>query len=140
VAIEVTPSTTAISPIYSYSIVNASGDTGYDYNGNILSYTDSVTGTWRNLAYDGVNRLIAGTQTAIAGAPLSASQTFCWSYDSFGNRTAQLLQSAACSSPPAPTVTYNASNQVTWVQTSAPAGFAYDAAGNVLQDNLNNYL
>ena len=121
------------------SIVNASGGAGYDANGNILSYTDSVTGAWSNLAYDGVNRLITGTQTAIADAPLSVSQSFCWSYDSFGNRTAQLVQSAACSSP-APTVTYNTSNQVTWVQTTAPAGFTYDAAGNVFQDNLNNYL
>jgi RHS repeat-associated protein len=140
VAIEVTPSTTAISAIYSYSIVNASGGTGYDANGNILSYTDSVTGAWSSLGYDGVNRLIAGTQAPVPINGVAQSpQSFCWSYDSFGNRTAQLVQSAACSSP-APTVTYNTSNQVTWVQTTAPAGFTYDAAGNVFQDNLNNYL
>ena len=37
-------------------------------------------------------------------------------------------------------MSYNAGNQVTWVQAAAPAGFTYDAAGNVLQDNVNNYL
>jgi RHS repeat-associated protein len=33
-----------------------------------------------------------------------------------------------------PTVSYNANNQVTWVQNSAPVGFTYDGAGNVTCD------
>ena len=89
--------------IYSYSIANSSGGSGYAPNGNILSYTDSVTGAWSNLGYDGVNRLIAGTQAPVpVNSETPPSQSFCWTYDSFGNRTAQVEQSAPCASPPRP--------------------------------------
>jgi len=164
VAIEVTPSTTAISPIFSYSIVNASGGTGYDANGNILSYTDSVTGAWSNLAYDGVNRLMTGTQ---APAPVNGvaqnPQSFCWSYDSFGNRTTQAQATGAQSFTNAggaagcqllsgtlianvwahytvdgtSETADNGMNRLTGVS----AGFyQYDGAGNVSYDTGNHYL
>jgi RHS repeat-associated protein len=116
--------------MYSYSI------TGYAPNGNLLNYTDTVNGTWSipsTGGYDGLNRLSAATWTPVGGTQQSA----CWSYDSFGNRTAQVVQSATCSDP-APTASYNSNNQVTWVQGSA-LGFEYDAAGNVVTDNLNRY-
>jgi hypothetical protein len=61
--------------IYSYSI------NGYDTNGNLLSYTDSVTGTWNSIGYDGLNRLTAASATAGYFAGLQTG----WSYDSFGN-------------------------------------------------------
>lgn len=38
------------------------------------------------------------------------------------------------------TASYDNHNQVTWVANSAPTGFTYDAAGNVLSDNVNRYL
>ena len=119
--------------IYSYSL----GASGYAPNGNVLSYTDSVNGAWSipsTGGYDGLNRLSAATQNPVSGGSLS----YCWSYDSFGNRTAQVVQSAPCSAPAA-TAAYNSNNQVTWVQNTAPLGFQYDAAGNVVADNLNNY-
>ena len=63
----------------------------------------------------------------------------------------QLMQTGGC--PPAPTpnqspstVNYNSNNQVTFVSQSAPSslsmpsGFGYDQAGNVTQDNQNQYL
>ena len=118
------------------------------------SYTDSVTGTWSNLGYDSVNRLIAGTQTAISGAPLSVSQSFCWSYDSFGNRTAQATGSqpftnapgAACQLPSGATLTgntwtsYTAANQISGTNARGViAQPVYDAAGNITYDGANYY-
>jgi hypothetical protein len=52
------------------------------------------------------------------------------------------MQTAACPSPSqesslAATASYNASNQVTWVQNTAPNGFGYDAAGDVTSDGVN---
>ena len=114
--------------------------------GNLTGYTDSsnnapVMGTW-TYSYDYLNRLIGG---AASTGPY-ANQNLCWSYDHFGNRTAQEFQgttacpAAASGNFPTATVNYNANNQVTWVQNAAPGGFQYDAAGNVQQDALNTYL
>jgi len=63
----------------------------------------------------------------------------------------QIMQTGGC--PPAPTpsqppatVYYNSNNQVTFVNQAAPSsmsmpgGFGYDSAGNVTQDNQNQYL
>ncbi len=57
-----------------------------------------------------------------------------WTNDSFGNRTAQVLQTASCPTPTSgtpltPTVNYNSNNQVTFVANVAPAGYAYDHGG-----------
>ncbi len=115
--------------IYNFSI------TSYAPNGNLQNYTDSVTGTWR-LSYDSLNRLIAGTP--------ATGNNLCWSYDSFGNRTAQTSQSSACPtlpSVPTATASYNTNNQVAWTTVNgASSGFSYDAAGNVLSDNVNAYI
>jgi RHS repeat-associated protein len=138
----------APATIYSYSI------TGYAPNGNLLGYTDTVTGAWSNLGYDGVNRLVAGTQTAISGEQLSVSQSFCWTYDSFGNRTAQEIGSqpftnaagAACQLPSNATLygtslaNYTAANQIS--STNARGVVAqplYDASGNITYDGANFY-
>jgi RHS repeat-associated protein len=84
------------------------------------------------------------TTEAAAGNTTNGGQSLCWSYDSFGNGTAQSSQSGACpilpSLPPA-TAIYNANNQVTWTSVHGAAlGLGYDAAGNVINDNLNSYL
>jgi hypothetical protein len=67
-----------------------------DRNGNLLSYTDTVMGTW-NFSHDHLNRLasaIPGT-----GAPSSYSgEKLCMAYDSFGDRTQSNFQTTACSS------------------------------------------
>ncbi|WP_213803762.1 RHS repeat-associated core domain-containing protein [Granulicella sp. dw_53] len=122
-------------PIYSYSIPSSGG---YAPSGNIVSYTDSVMGTW-NLGYDGLNRLTsANSNTTILG-----NQYFCWGYDSFGNRTISAKSSSPCvSTPPQslPTISYDVNNRVISTPVSPSLVNVYDAAGNVTDDGRNQYL
>jgi RHS repeat-associated protein len=79
--------------------------------------------------------LSAILMTGLLGTPSSGSYAgkyLCWSYDAFGNRTAQSIQSSACSTGVTATARYNSDNQVTWTQVNA--------AGNVLNDGVNQYL
>lgn len=117
---------------------NSSGGVQYSYsvptfspNGNLTGTIDSVMGT-NNFTYDTLSRVLTGSGfTGLNG---------CWSYDPFGNRTAEVFQSSACPpSGPTATASFNTNNQVSWTP-AAPAGFTYDAGGNVLYDGLNNYL
>jgi RHS repeat-associated protein len=97
-------------------------------------------GQW-SYTYDSLNRVISGSPAS--GNTANAGLNLCWSYDAFGNRTAQAAQSTACpsvSSPPFPTAAYNTNNQVTFVQNTAPMGYSYDASGDVTSDNTNTYL
>jgi RHS repeat-associated protein len=123
----------------------------YDAVGNLTGYSDTVMGSWTN-GYDTLNRLTSAQNTGTTSTSSQyAGYYLCWSYDSFGNRIMQLLQSSPCpasvtpSQPPA-TVYYNANNQVTFVSQSAPStisaptGFTYDAAGGVLNDGANQYV
>ena len=122
--------------IYSYSIAAAGGGSGYASNGNIQSVNDSVTGTW-SFSYDTLNRLVSGNPTS--------GNRLCWSYDSFGNRTAQVSQSAACPtlpSVPMANASYSPKNQVT--STSHNPVFTYDAGtptdGYITNDTINTYI
>ena len=47
-------SSSSSSPIYSFNV-----GSGYDPVGNVVSYSDSVTGTWSNIAYDTLNPALA---------------------------------------------------------------------------------
>jgi RHS repeat-associated protein len=130
-------------PLYNFSISSGSGS-GYDAVGNIMAYTDSVTGAWsmttatNSSGYDSLNRLGAAQATAGPYQGLQAS----WAYDSFGNRTAENFNAAQGSDitqpvPASTAFTYNANNQVS---TAVPAPEpTYDAAGNVTQDRENQY-
>jgi RHS repeat-associated protein len=146
------------APVYSYQVPSS----GYDGVGNLLNYTDLVTGQWSNLGYDGVNRLVAGTQTPVPVNGVAQSpQFFCWSYDSFGNRTAQATSNQAFTNAlgapacqPAAQATFNNAwahytvdgtlntpdngrNQL----TASPAGpFSYDSAGDIVSDAAHSYL
>jgi hypothetical protein len=107
-------------------------------------------GNW-TYQYDVLNRLLTGS----ASSGTYNGQNACWSYtrgphgqvfvrgvdDSFGNRTAQSVQTSACPSSGLPaTASYNGNNQVTWTTVnSAVGGFSYDAAGDVLYDGANYY-
>ena len=125
--------------VYSYSAV-------YDGAGNVTGYNDTgynhaIMGGW-GFTYDTLNRLLTATSTSGD----YSGQNECWSYDSFGNRTAESPQTSSCPTPetsvPA-TARYNANNQVTWTTVnSAVNGFTYDPSGNgnVVNDNLNQYL
>ena len=119
--------------VYSYSAM-------YDGLGNVTQYQDTVMGTW-NFTYDALNRLQSGS--AVGGGSGSqdfTGQNLCWAYDSYGNRTTQVMQTSACPSQESsltPTVNYSASNQI------ADGGLhGYDPAGNLNADNTtgNSYL
>jgi uncharacterized protein RhaS with RHS repeats len=98
-------------------------------------------GTW-TFQYDTLNRLIAGEPAQ--GNSSNNGLNLCWSYDGFGNRTAESAQSGDCPtlpSVPTATATYNSKNRVIWTTVNAAVnGFTYDAAGNVTNDNKNAYL
>jgi RHS repeat-associated protein len=130
--------------VYSYTVPSG----GYDSVGNLLNYQDGTTGpqnqttimgTW-GFQYDTLNRVISGSSTA---GPYTGQDT-CWSYDAFGNRTAQDLQNTACPtlpSVPTATASYNNNNQVTWTSVNAAGNnMTYDASGDVTYDGAVNYL
>jgi RHS repeat-associated protein len=115
--------------IYSYLIPQG----GYAPNGNILAHTDSVMGTW-NFSYDAVDRLTSAT--AGSNAPtVFRGQSAAWSYDSYGNRTAQTFSNSVVSN----WVNYNPANNRITTATSAVTGYVYDASGNTLYDGNNEY-
>ena len=122
--------------VYSYSVPTSGG---FDANGNITKFTDSVMGTW-SFGYDALSRLSSAVPGT--GAPGAyTGQNLCMNYDSFGNRTQSDFQSTACNpgSDPA-TAKFNPANQVTWTTVnSAVNGFSYDASGNVTFDGANSY-
>ncbi|HEY1257073.1 MAG TPA: hypothetical protein VGF01_20065, partial [Terracidiphilus sp.] len=115
--------------IYSYTVPSG----GYAPNGNILNHTDSVMGTW-SFNYDAVDRLTAASSGSNAPAGLQ-SESASWSYDSYGNRTAQSFSNGANSN----WATYNSANNRIRTAKSAVAGYVYDASGNTLYDGNNEY-
>ncbi len=134
--------------MYSYAAI-------YDPVGNVQRYTDSVNGTW-SFNYDSLNRL--ATATGIQSD--NSYPNYCWSYDSFGNRTMQMSSSSAfptgaggasaCQATGTVGLTFWAqysgtvngidNNQMSATSQYAGQGNSYDAAGNVLSDNRNQYL
>jgi RHS repeat-associated protein len=126
--------------LYSYYIPTAGG---YDRNSNLLTAVDSVMGQW-NYTYDNLNRLTTAQASALpAGLTLPGSYG-CWSFDPFGNRTAEAWQNTACPTPAsslAPTATYNSGNQLSWTSVNAAgSNVTYDPAGNMTYDGKNSYL
>jgi RHS repeat-associated protein len=107
--------------------------------GNLTNVIDSVMGTW-NYGYDPLNRLTTSQNTATTSTSSQyAGYSLCWAYDSFGNRTAQQIQTSPCpasESSVLPTESYNASNQI------ADGLHAYDASGDIIADATtgNQYL
>jgi len=146
--------TTQGSTLYSYTVPAG----GYEANGNVLAYTDTVMGSW-TFSYDVLNRLSTAQNTTVpAGANWAAN--FCWAYDNRGNRLQQSTSDQAFPNQDntmnlsqqscVPTgslyqnvlATYSAQNQLT--STNAP-GFTvqppvYDSAGDVTYDGNNLYL
>jgi RHS repeat-associated protein len=121
--------------LYSYYIPAAGG---YDKNSNLLTAVDSVMGQW-SYTYDNLNRVLIGSPAS--GNNSNGGQKLCWSYDAFGNRTAEDSQTAACPSTPTATATYNGYNQLSWTSVNAAgSNVSYDAAGNMLYDGRNSYL
>jgi RHS repeat-associated protein len=123
-----------------FTVVDAVPATLYNYNissyapnSNVQAYSDSVNGSFTNIKYDNLNRLI-GMTTSVSQNPLY----YCWSYDSFGNRQEQVtapndFSPATSAVPhcvdrvtgkgsPSPQWTANyggGNNQVTWIPFAA---------------------
>jgi RHS repeat-associated protein len=90
-------------------------------------------GTW-NFNYDAVDRLT--TASAGSNAPTAfQNQNATWSYDSYGNRTAQSFTNGANSN----WAYYNSANNRITSASTAPGGFLPDASGNTLYDGTNRY-
>jgi YD repeat-containing protein len=124
--------------LYSYSVPTTGG---YDLNGNVLSYTDTVMGAW-TFSYDQLNRL-----TGAAALPaVNERSNFCWIYDSFGNRTLQSASDQAfatqdtCEPAPSANVTSMLAVYSDGQNQLAPAGYSYDGAGDVSYDGSNQYV
>jgi RHS repeat-associated protein len=127
------------SVIYSYCIFSSpsascsSPSGGYDPAGNVVSYYDSVTGTWSMSGdYNSLNQL-TGAQ-ATAGSAYSGLQA-SWSYDIYGNRTGENFSGNDQGNAPVPGSTsfnYNSNNQVQSVGSGVLP--TYDAAGDILTD------
>ena len=97
---------------------------------------DSVMGT-SAFSYDNLNRLAAAQATAGPNQGLQES----WSYDSFGNRLTETFSGTAQIPVPGNTsATYNLHNQVSSTSLMLGGPLDYDAAGNVIEDNQNEYL
>jgi len=94
-----------------------------DWSGQrVLDSWDSVLNQSATYGYDDMNRLASRTITA--GTP----QNFTYTYDRWGNRTAQ----TALQSGPTDVHSFNAKNQIA-------SGTNYDAAGNVIWDGTHLY-
>ena len=107
-------------------------------------------GAW-NYTYDMLNRLA----TASSNQPGNPDPNYCWSYDAFGNRTTQMSANVPFPNGQGGTnvcSTTGSLGQNSWANQStannnrivnssqAPGGIPYDAAGNSLNDGINQYL
>jgi len=116
------------------------GSTAYGYtvsytpNGNVLSSTDTVNGTWPSYIYDNFNRLISSSCTA--NCPNGgSSQAFTYAYDRYGNRWNQTVTAG---SGPQPSYAFTGA-QNGGVPNNRMDSFSYDAAGNLLNDGTYSY-
>jgi len=142
----VDPHLVTAGPVYSYSVPSG----GYDAAGNLLSYSDSVMGTW-SFTYDSLNRL----QLSSATSGDFDGQYGCWNIDNFGNRQQQVFSSApfqsgsggasSCKAQASATVTpdiadYNSQNRLTSTNAlGVSALLNYDGAGNATADGIHTY-
>jgi len=106
----------------SYSYAQTGGN-----NGEITSITDSVdSGRSITYSYDSLDRV----STAITVGSTSYPQWgLSWTYDRYGNRTAQTVTAGTAFSNSV--VVNTATNQIT------TAGYSYDANGNMTDDGQN---
>jgi RHS repeat-associated protein len=104
-------------PLYSWAI------NSYAPDGDVLTVTDSVMGTW-SYGYDDMNRLVKGDQSS--GIDLS------WSYDRYGNRWAQAATGSGSAVQTSFTFSGN-NNRIDQYSSN------YDADGNLHGDGLNTY-
>jgi RHS repeat-associated protein len=96
----------------------------YAPNGDVLSSTDTMNGSW-TFTYDDFNRLASATDT-------TSSSAYTDIYDRYGNRWDQYL-GGLCTAGTSFCVTFDANNHVN------NGSLIYDAAGNVTADAKHHY-
>lgn len=116
--------------ITSYSLTNGSTSVysfslSYFLNGNVMTSTDSINGSWV-YGYDDFNRLNSAT---VSGQVHSPNATFSYVYHRYGNRWQQNVTSG---SGPMINLAFDANNHVTG------SSITYDAAGNMTNDGSNS--
>ncbi len=109
-------------------------NSGHD-NGNVIGITNNRDTTrTQNFTYDQVNRIVSA-----AGSTYSQSSAHCWgetyTYDQWANMSAI----GSISSSYTGCVQDSLSVSVTTNNQLSSTGFSYDAAGNMLTDNVNTY-
>jgi RHS repeat-associated protein len=110
---------------------------GYTQNGGntgqITSITDSVdAGRTVNYTFDALHRLSTAVTNGSTNYP---KWGLSWTYDRYGNRTAQTVTAGSAFSG-SPTVSAS-TNRITALGS---ASFTYDSSGNLTQDDLYNYV
>ncbi len=81
--------------------------------------------------YDSLHRLTAATTNGSTGYP---QWGLSWSYDRYGNRTAQSVTSGS-----GPSNSVSVSTSTNQISSMGSSNFYYDANGNLTQDDLNKY-
>ncbi|HSY36319.1 MAG TPA: RHS repeat-associated core domain-containing protein [Acidobacteriaceae bacterium] len=109
------------APLYSWAINT------YAPDGDVVSMTDSVMGTW-TYTYDDHNRLVTGDATAGSFSGLDLS----WNYDQYGNRWNQNASGSGSAVQTHFTFSGN-NNRIDQYSTN------YDADGNLKADGVNTY-
>jgi RHS repeat-associated protein len=98
---------------------------GYAPNGDVTSLADGPTGNW-TFTYDDFNRL----QSTVV--PNYSTSPYAYVYDRYGNRWKQTAN-GTCTAGTAFCISFDANNHVTG------GILTYDAAGNVIADNMHHY-
>jgi RHS repeat-associated protein len=103
-------------------------NSGTSNNGNVMTWAGSGQRSFnRTYAYDSLNRL----STLSSPSDPNGCSGLSWSYDAWGNRTAQTTTGGSC--PQQPSTTFSLKNQL-------PSPYAYDAAGNMTYDGTHYYF
>jgi RHS repeat-associated protein len=120
-------STTLFSLSYGYA-------QGGGNNGQIASITDNVnSGRTSAYTFDSIYRLTAAS-TSGGGGGYSA-WGLSWTYDRYGNRTAQTVTSGS-----APAVSPTISTSTNQITSLGGSSFTYDSSGNLTQDDQYQYV
>ena len=98
---------------------------------DVLSANDTVNGNW-NYSYDQFNRLVCANLASNGSCP-SATPTYSYVYDRFGNRWQQ-------NGPLSFSATFTGNSPSSPQNNNRIDGFTYDAAGNLLNDGTQTYF
>lgn len=116
------------------SLNYSTNESGGTSNGHITRITDNVIPPASlDLTYDALNRLKTAESQGGSGGGilLPAKWKLSWTYDRYGNRTAQTALQGA---PPQSALTVStATNRI------ANSGYSYDASGNMTSDGVNTF-